>query len=64
MSPEVFVRALRDAGASPRVATEAWISNHYRWVMWKLAAYEASYPEQLKGKLLKTDVVLDQLKYR
>lgn len=64
MGVQGFLRALHDAGASPRAATEAWLSNQHRWVMWKLAAYEASYPEQLKGKLLRTDVVLDQLKYR
>ena len=64
MGPEGYLKALLEAGANARVATEAWLSNQCRWIMWKLAAYESSYPDQLQGKLLRADVVLDQLKYR
>ncbi|KAL0024592.1 hypothetical protein WJX77_001215 [Trebouxia sp. C0004] len=64
LGPEDFMNMLHEAGASQRLATEAWLSNCYHWTLWKLAAYEQTYPEQLQGKLLTKDVVLDQLKYR
>ncbi len=64
LGPEDFVVMLHEAGASQRLATEAWLSNCYCWTIWKLAAYEQTYPEQLQGQLLTKDVMLDQLKYR
>ena len=64
LGPEDFMTMLHEAGANQRLATEAWLSNCYCWTIWKLAAYEQTYPEQLQGKLLTKDVVLDQLKYR
>lgn len=64
MGPEDFCRMLHAAGANNRLATEGWVSNQYCWVVWKLAAYEATYPEQLQGKLLTSEVILDQLKFR
>jgi len=59
LGPEDFVNMLHEAGANQRLATEAWLRT-----LWKLAAYEQTYSEQLQGKLLTKDVVLDQLKYR
>lgn len=64
LSPDDFLVMLHEAGANPRLATEAWVGNQYCWVVWKLAAYEQTYPEQLEGKLLTLEVVLDQLKYK
>ena len=64
LGPEDFVSMLHEAGANQRLATEAWLSNCYCWTIWKLAAYEQTYPEQLQGQLLTKDVMLDQLKYR
>ena len=32
--------ALLAAGASDTETTEEWVTNQYRWVVWKLAAYE------------------------
>ena len=55
---------LHEAGASQRLATEAWVGNQYCWVVWKLAAYEQTYPELLQGKLLTPQVIQDQLKFR
>lgn len=31
---------LIDLGADPKQATVAWVTNHYRWVVWKLASYD------------------------
>lgn len=64
MGPEDFCRTLHAAGANRRLATEGWVCNQYCWVVWKLAAYEATYPKQLQGKLLTSEVILDQLKFR
>ena len=64
LGPEDLMTMLHEAGANERLATEAWLSNCYCWTLWKLAAYEQTYPEQLQGKLLTKDVMLDQLKYR
>ena len=32
-------QALLSAGACPRAVSEAWVANHYRWVVWKLASH-------------------------
>ena len=64
LGPDDFMNMLHEAGANQRLATEAWLSNCYCWTIWKLAAYEQTYPEQLQGKLLTKDAVLDQLQYR
>ena len=32
-------QVLLSAGACPRVASETWVANHYRWVVWKLASH-------------------------
>lgn len=61
---EWFLEMLLKAGANKQSASQAWVDNHYSWVIWKLAAYEHSHPARLKGKLLTAEVVLDQLKYR
>lgn len=55
---------LLEAGAEARLATDTWFANAYRWVVWKLSAYEQQYPTVLKGRMLKSSVVFDQLKIR
>ena len=55
---------LHAAGANRRLATEGWVVNQYCWVVWKLMAYEHTYPEQLQRKLVTSEVILDQLKFR
>ena len=55
---------LHQSGAEPNLASEAWVRNHLRWVLWKLAAYEQAWQDKLKGKLLVEAVVLDELKLR
>uniref|UniRef100_M4C6C4 BRCA2 OB1 domain-containing protein n=1 Tax=Hyaloperonospora arabidopsidis (strain Emoy2) TaxID=559515 RepID=M4C6C4_HYAAE len=45
-------------------ATFAWFLNHYRWVVWKLAATERSFPRLLLGKYLTKDQVVRQIAYR
>ncbi|XP_019647132.1 PREDICTED: uncharacterized protein LOC109487565 [Branchiostoma belcheri] len=60
-----FVSALLDTpGVDPGLVTPEWIHNHYRWIVWKLAAMEAAFPVQFGGRCLTPDQVLMQLKYR
>jgi hypothetical protein len=59
-----FAALLHAAGAEQQYATAAWVSNHLRWVVWKLACYERQFPTHLAGRMLTAAVLLDQLKYR
>ncbi|XP_035682318.1 uncharacterized protein LOC118419819 isoform X2 [Branchiostoma floridae] len=62
---EEFVSALLDTpGVDPSLVTPEWIHNHYRWIVWKLAAMETAFPVQFGGRCLTPDQVLMQLKYR
>ncbi|NXJ94901.1 BRCA2 protein, partial [Corythaixoides concolor] len=60
-----FYRALCDTpGVDPKLITEAWVYNHYRWIVWKLAAMEVSFPHEFANRCLTPETVLLQLKYR
>ncbi|NXU84665.1 BRCA2 protein, partial [Xiphorhynchus elegans] len=60
-----FYRALCDTpGVDPKLITEAWVYNHYRWIVWKLAAMEVSFPDEFANRCLTPEMVLLQLKYR
>ncbi|NXB71850.1 BRCA2 protein, partial [Donacobius atricapilla] len=60
-----FYRALCDTpGVDPNLITEAWVYNHYRWIVWKLAAMEVSFPHEFANRCLTPEMVLLQLKYR
>ncbi|NXI07131.1 BRCA2 protein, partial [Irena cyanogastra] len=60
-----FYRALCDTpGVDPNLVTEAWVYNHYRWIVWKLAAMEVSFPHEFANRCLTPEMVLLQLKYR
>ncbi|GMF40770.1 unnamed protein product [Phytophthora lilii] len=45
-------------------ATFAWFTNHYRWIVWKLAAMERSFPRLLLNRYLTKQQVLKQMTYR
>jgi len=34
----------------PQLISSAWVNNHYRWIVWKLAAMEVSFPHQFGGR--------------
>uniref|UniRef100_A0A3P9KTE3 Tower domain-containing protein n=1 Tax=Oryzias latipes TaxID=8090 RepID=A0A3P9KTE3_ORYLA len=62
---EEFFRALCDTpGVDPKLITEAWGYNHYKWIIWKQASMEKSFPERMGGICLTPEQVLLQLKYR
>jgi len=62
--PAHFRSMLVAAGASATLATEAWVANHFRWVVWKLACYERAFPRRLAAPTLTPERVMDQLRYR
>ncbi|XP_024515241.1 protein BREAST CANCER SUSCEPTIBILITY 2 homolog B-like [Selaginella moellendorffii] len=54
---------LLEGGAKPHLATNEWVENHYRWIVWKLASQQRSYPRKARGFLCLRNV-LRELKYR
>ncbi|XP_077197948.1 breast cancer type 2 susceptibility protein isoform X2 [Paroedura picta] len=60
-----FYRALCDTpGVDPKLISKAWVYNHYRWIVWKLASMEVAFPQEFANKCLTPERVLLQLKYR
>uniref|UniRef100_UPI0037E81BE9 breast cancer type 2 susceptibility protein-like n=1 Tax=Semicossyphus pulcher TaxID=241346 RepID=UPI0037E81BE9 len=60
-----FYRALCDTpGVDPKLISEEWVFNHYRWIVWKQASMERSFPETMGSLCLTPEQVLLQLKYR
>lgn len=62
---QTFHRALCDTpGVDPKLISEKWVYNHYRWIVWKQASMETSFPETMGSLCLTPEQVLLQLKYR
>ncbi|XP_068123150.1 breast cancer type 2 susceptibility protein isoform X2 [Hyperolius riggenbachi] len=62
---EELYRALCDTpGVDPKLISPDWVYNHYRWIVWKLAAMEVMFPEVFASRCLTPERVLLQLKYR
>ncbi|XP_019903530.2 breast cancer type 2 susceptibility protein isoform X2 [Esox lucius] len=60
-----FYRALCDSpGVDPKLISEDWVFNHYRWVVWKKACMERAFPQVMGSLCLTPEQVLLQLKYR
>uniref|UniRef100_UPI00398F62FB breast cancer type 2 susceptibility protein isoform X2 n=1 Tax=Pristiophorus japonicus TaxID=55135 RepID=UPI00398F62FB len=60
-----FYRALLDTpGVDPKLISEAWTCNHYKWLVWKLAAMEIAFPKEFGSRCLTPETILLQLKYR
>ncbi|KAG9439694.1 hypothetical protein H6P81_019859 [Aristolochia fimbriata] len=59
-----FQHMLAQSGASLRIVTKEWVTNHYKWIIWKLASLEQGYPSKACGKFLTVFNVLEELKYR
>lgn len=68
-TPADLLNDLTQAGADPKLVDEAWVANHARWIVWKLAGYALHFPT------LKTDLpdapcgfgvesLREQLRYR
>ncbi|MBN3281661.1 BRCA2 protein, partial [Polyodon spathula] len=62
---EEFYRALCDTPTvDPKLISERWGYNHFRWIVWKLAAMEKAFPKVFGSKCLTPERLLLQLKYR
>ncbi|KAJ0234749.1 Breast cancer type 2 susceptibility protein [Hirschfeldia incana] len=61
---ETFLHMLAESGASLQRASREWVTNHYRWIVWKLACYETYYPDKCRGNFLTINNVLQELRYR
>ncbi|XP_058042608.1 breast cancer type 2 susceptibility protein isoform X2 [Ahaetulla prasina] len=62
---EEFFWSLCDTpGVDPNLISKAWVYNHYKWIVWKLAAMEVAFPQAFASKCLTPEGVLLQLKYR
>ncbi|XP_057754556.1 protein BREAST CANCER SUSCEPTIBILITY 2 homolog A-like [Arachis stenosperma] len=63
MGAEDFVHLLAQHGASTHFASNDWVKNHYKWIVWKLACYERCCSAR-PVKFLTVSNVLEELKYR
>ncbi|XP_072321690.1 breast cancer type 2 susceptibility protein [Eucyclogobius newberryi] len=62
---EEFYKALCDTpGVDPKLISPQWVFNHYRWIVWKLASMERTFPACMGSVCLTPEQVLLQLKYR
>ncbi|XP_041055127.1 breast cancer type 2 susceptibility protein isoform X2 [Carcharodon carcharias] len=60
-----FYRALLDSpGVDPKLISEVWAYNHYKWLVWKFAAMETTFPKEFGGRCLTPETILLHLKYR
>ncbi|KAK8947326.1 hypothetical protein KSP39_PZI006686 [Platanthera zijinensis] len=64
LGPEELREMLLQSGASQGGTTEKWVSNHYKWIVWKLACLERCYPSKTISRFLTVSNVLEELKYR
>ena len=53
---ELHMLLLRN-GANAKLLSTEWVSWQYRWVVWKLAAYERRFPTQCEGALCVEEVL-------
>ena len=51
-------------GCDENKLKDSWITNHTRWIVWKLASYERKFSKFLAGKNLTYQNVVCQLQYR
>nr|CAD7433930.1 unnamed protein product [Timema monikensis] len=61
---EVTRAFLASPGVDPSLSSTTWVHNHYRWIVWKLAATERSFPLIFAHRCLSPNNVMLQLKYR
>ncbi|XP_065215345.1 breast cancer type 2 susceptibility protein-like [Planococcus citri] len=61
---EIIRGFLASPGVDPKLISRDWITNHYRWIVWKLASMERFFPKSLGRRYLTLDNVLFQLKFK
>ncbi|XP_060520211.1 uncharacterized protein LOC132698258 [Cylas formicarius] len=61
--PEVDRSFKTMLGVDPGLIPKGWVKNHYKWIVWKLASYERTFPD-IFDRCLSVENVVRQLKYR
>ncbi|KAJ4821846.1 hypothetical protein Tsubulata_046386 [Turnera subulata] len=61
---EDFHHLLVQSGALVQYASKEWVTNHYKWIVWKLACYDRCYTAKPASKFLTNVNVIEELKYR
>ena len=51
-------------GVDRELVSREWFMNHYRWLVWKLAAMEVGYPGSCGGSYLTPDCLMRQMRLR
>lgn len=66
IGPAQLRLALIAAGAdsSSLCTSIAWVKNHFKWIIWKLACMERAFPQDFGCAFLTPQRALSQLKYR
>ena len=47
---ELYQAFLTIEGVDGKLIDEKWFTNHYRWLVWKLASYEVASPDNFAGR--------------
>lgn len=63
-SKELWEAFAASPGVDRKLVSFQWFLNHYRWLVWKLAAMEAAFPVECGGRYLTPDWLMKQMKYR
>ena len=63
-SKELWEAFAASPGVERELVSFQWFLNHYRWVVWKLAAMEVAFPVECGRHYLTPDWLMKQLKYR
>ncbi len=61
---DTLYNRLLDMRADRKLLTRSWVRNHARWIIWKLACLERSWPKVFSGRLLNLDETIRRLRKR
>ena len=61
---ELWEAFLISPGVDKKLVSYPWFVNHYRWIVWKLAAMEVAFPAECAGHCLTPDWLMKQMRYR
>ena len=62
--PPAVLYDLVQLGCDASLLSLQWVRNHYRWIVWKLAGLERSFPSVLAGRCLTYYQLVKQMRHR